>query len=109
MKLNLLERLTILNILPREGNFATLKILRDVQGVLSPSEAEFKEFGITTELNKETNQTQTNWNKKGIEEREINIGEKANDIIVETLKKLNDEKKLNPQHMSAYEKFVGDK
>jgi len=101
MKLNLLERFTLLQILPTEGNFTTLNIVRDLQKVLALSEEEFKEFGVVQEGDK------TTWNKKGREDREIKIGEKATDIIVESLKKLDESKKLTSQHMTIYEKFIG--
>jgi len=100
MKLNILERFKLLQILPQEGNFMTLTIVRKLQETLSLTEAEYKEFEV-----KEDGVT-TTWNEKGREEREIEIGEKATDIIVEALKKLNDENKLTGHHMSLYEKFV---
>jgi hypothetical protein len=100
MKLTLLERLTIQKILPQEGNFATLKILDSLKMSLAPSEEEFKEFGIVLEQGKAT------WNEKGLEEREIVIGEKASEIIKETLIELDKNKKLSTNHISIYEKFV---
>ena len=101
MKLNLIERFTILNLLPKETNFATLKIVRELQKVLSTSEEEFKKYEIKQVEDKIT------WNVKGNEEVEIKIGEKATDIIVEELKKLDNEKKLTKQHLSVYDKFIG--
>ena len=101
MKLNVMERLTLLSILPKEGNFVTLKVLRSLTSNLGLSESELKEFDV------KQNDQQVTWNEKGNEEREIEIGEKATDIIVEALKKLDDEKKLTEQHFSVYEKFVG--
>jgi len=100
MKLNLIERITLLQILPKEGNFVTLRIVRDLKTALSMTEKEFKEFGIKQEG------ANTSWNEKGNEEREIMIGEKATDIIVESLKALDKEKKLTDQHFTVYEKFV---
>ena len=96
-----MERLTLLSILPKEGNFVTLKVLRSLTSNLGLSESELKEFDV------KQNDQQVTWNEKGNEEREIEIGEKATDIIVEALKKLDDEKKLTEQHFSVYEKFVG--
>jgi len=103
MKLNVGERLILLQVLPQEGNFLTLKIIRDLTEVVGLNEKEFKEFGI-----KEAG-GQVSWNQKGIEEREIEIGEKATDIIVEALKKLNETNKLGQRHLSLYEKFIEKK
>lgn len=103
MELNILERFKILQILPQEGNFATLNIVRDLQTSLSPTEEEFKDFEI-----KQVGD-QTSWNEKAIVFKEIKIGEKATDIIVEALEKLDKENKLTAQHISVYEKFVKNK
>ena len=100
MKMNVLERLTLLQILPKESNFATLMIVKNLTSSLGLSEDDYKEFEIKQEEN------QIIWNQKGNEEREIKIGEKATDIIIESLKKLDEEKKLTEQHFSLYEKFV---
>jgi len=103
MKLNLQERFVLLQVLPKEGNFMTLKIVRDLQDSLSPSEEELKECGVTQK------EEQITWNEKGREEKEIKIGEKATDIIVEALDKLDKENKLSTQHMTLYEKFIENK
>jgi hypothetical protein len=100
MNLTLLERIVLLNILPTESNFATLKIVNDLRNTLSFTEEEYKEYEIVQDGNKLT------WNLKGNEEQEITIGEKATDIIVEALKKLDEGKKLTMQQYSVYNKFI---
>jgi len=100
VKLNLMERFLVLQILPKETNFATLKVLRLLQERLSPSEEEFKEFEIKQDGDKIV------WNSKGIEERNIEIGSKAQDIVCDALKILDKDKKLTLNHMSVYNKFV---
>jgi len=100
MKLNIFERLVLLPILPAEGNFVTLKIVKNLKENIALSESDFKEFEIKQEGE------QINWNEKGNEEREIEIGEKATDIIIESLKKLDKESKLTERHFTLYEKFV---
>ncbi len=100
MKLNLGERITTLSILPKESSFATLKIARDLQGVLAPSEEEIKEFEVSQEGQ------QIKWNAKGVEEKEIEIGEKATDLVVEALKELDTQKKLTARHLTLWAKFI---
>ena len=103
-KLNIGERLMILELLPKEGNFVTLKIVRDLQGALSFTEKELKEFGMTFEG------TNVKWiPEKSKETKELEIGEKAEDIIVDALKKLDEDKKLKPNHFGLYELFVENK
>ena len=100
MKLGVFERLILLNILPKEGDFMTLKIVRTMRENLSFSEEEHKALDFKQdELN-------IKWKQEGETDRDINFGEKATDIIVDALKKLNEEKKLTDQHVSLYEKFV---
>ena len=49
MKLNILERLTLVGILPPLGSNATLKILRKLRETLSLSEEELREVGTEWE------------------------------------------------------------
>ena len=101
MKLNLSERFEVLRLLPEQGNFATLKIVSDMRTNLAPSEDEHKKFCIQQQGD------QILWDSaKGAEAVEIPIGEKATDIIVDALKKLDESGTMTARHMSLYEKFV---
>ena len=102
-KLNISERLTVMNLLPKEGSFITLKVIRDTVSILGIQDKEFKEFGVKQEGER------VSWNSKGNEEKIIELGEKATDLIVEALKKLNEEKKLEQVQFSLFEKFVDKK
>jgi len=101
MKLNLLERIVLLNILPQESNFITLKIVNDLKNSLSFTEEEYKYYNVKQEGDR------INWDLTGNEEKEISIGEKATDIIVDQLKKLDEQKKLTMDMYSIYSKFIG--
>jgi hypothetical protein len=98
MKLNFLERFTLLGLLPTEGNYITFKLLIDLKGALAPNEKEIKECDI-----KENNGRVT-W-KKSID-KEIEIGDKTKEIIVGVLKKLDEQGKINDQNLSLFEKFI---
>lgn len=100
MKLNVRERILLLNILPQETNFVTLRIIRNLKENLSFKENELKEYEIKIEGEK------VFWNLEKDNEAEIEIGEKATDIIVEALKKLDKENKLTMDFVSLYEKFI---
>jgi len=100
MNLNVFERLVLLPILPAEGDFLTLKIMRELKESLSMSQTDLDEFEV-----KQAGE-QVTWNEKGNEEREIEIGEKATEIVIDSLKKLDKEKKLTDRHFTVYEKFV---
>jgi hypothetical protein len=100
MELTVLERLMLLSILPQEGDFTTLKIIRNLKEELSFSEEEHKK------LNFRQFDGKMEWDLAGDENKDVAIGEKATDVIVACLKKINDEKKLNESLFSLYEKFV---
>ena len=100
MKLNVLERITALGLLPEKADNATFKIIDILKADLGLNEAEWKEFGVVQK------DDQMIWNEKGREEREIKIGEKATDILVEALKKLDKAKDLTEAQNILFEKFV---
>ncbi len=102
-KLTLSDRFTILSILPAEGNFATLKIVRKLREQLSLTEAEIKEYKVLQR------DDQITW-AKGDKTTEMEFGEFAEGLIKERLEKLNETNKLEDKHFMLYEKFVeGDK
>ena len=101
MNLQVGERLVLLSTLPQEGNFTTLKIVRELRESLSFSEEEHKTYGFNQEGD------MVFWDKAKDTPKDVHIGEKATDIIVDALKKLNDNKKLRNEHFTLYEKFVG--
>ena len=100
MKLNVLERLILLSILPKEGNFTTLKIIRKLRETLSFSEEEHKALKFKEEDGR------LFWDSSYEALKDIHVGEKAEDVIVSTLKKMDEEKKLTDEHFSVYEKFI---
>ena len=100
-KLNLSERLTLLNLIPKENNFAILRIIRKFTKDLGITDAEHKEFDIVQEGEK------ISWNvDRGLKEKDFEIGEIANQLIVTALEKLDNEKKLEQVHFTVYEKFI---
>jgi hypothetical protein len=102
MKLTVLERITLLGVLPAEGDFVTLKIVRELRENLSFGEDEIKDLKV-----KQTDQRIT-WDVRAEVPggKDIKIGEKATDVIVAALRKLDTEKKLIDQQFTIFEKFV---
>ena len=96
------DRLTLLNILPKEGDFTTIKLMRKLRESLSFDEEELKKIGFVQEGD------QVRWNQEGAASvlKRCQIGEKMTDMIHDALKKLSDEKKLTDQYLSLYERFV---
>ena len=105
MKLTVSERFVLLGVLPPEGNFATLRIVRDLGKNLSFSEEEIKDYSIKIGVNNGVSTAK--WDVvKGNVAKEIKSGEMATQLIVDQLKKLDKEKQLKPTMMTVYEKFV---
>jgi xanthine dehydrogenase molybdopterin-binding subunit B len=102
MKLSIRERIVLLGCLPPQGDYVTLKIIQDLANALGFSEHEIKKFKLYT---KEEDQT-IHWDEKAEELKEVTIGEKAMDVIVNSLKELNKKGKLTTGHLEVYEKFV---
>lgn len=99
MELTVWERFKLLEVLPKEGDFATLKIVRKMREGLSFSEEDFQRFGIKGENGR------YQWAETGVT-TEIPLGEKATDLIVSTLKALDSAKTLSEDYFSLYEKFI---
>ena len=100
MELSIIERLVLLNILPKEGNFLTLKLIRQLRESLSFDEAEIKAVNLRQVDEKVA------WDMDKAVSKKIEIGEKMSDLVVGTLKDLDKEGKLKDEHFSLFEKFV---
>lgn len=102
MELNVLDRMILLTVLPKEGDLTTLRILRDLTSALSFSEAELADLKIT-DTEKGTH-WQTDAAKK-LEHVGVEIGPRAHALILEAFEALNKEKKMNLEFLPTYEKF----
>jgi hypothetical protein len=98
MKLSVLDRVTLLGILPAEGNYLTFKIISDLKLRLSFSEEDIKNFNIRE------SDGRIFWDKS--EDKEVEIGEKAFEIVKESLKKLDEAGKINEHNAPLYERFM---
>ena len=104
MKLTVLERIVLMGILPKESDFTTLKLVRELQNKLSFTEKEHKLLQFQNAPN--GNMT---WNQDGnriVGEVKIDIGDKMKSVIVDILQKLDKDKKITNDLYSLYEKFI---
>lgn len=116
MNLTVNERLNLLSILPREGNFLTIKQVRKLRESLTFNDQEhielqFKSAGEEyedeeTKEKKIVPEGQIHWSAKADVPREVEIGEIGMELIKNTLKKLDETKKLKEEHYSLCEKFI---
>lgn len=101
MKLSVFERLILLNILPMEGDFLTIKIVHDLRTELAFTEEEHAALKFET-----LDTGDVRWVTGADKPKDISIGEVAMGIIRQRLTELDKEKKLTEQHIPIYEKFV---
>lgn len=131
MKITVFERIQLQNLLPAEGDFITLKLVRKLKETLAFSEKEIADIEFknhwkcgacnTTEVSTATPKCSScgnymvpsgmvNWDEaKALDTiKDVHMGRTMHDLCRSALKKLSEEKKLTEQHMSIYEKFVED-
>ena len=104
MELSVLERLMLQAVLPKEGNFTNLKLLRVAKENLSFSEEELKVLQVR-EVGEGADRKMM-WNN-GVSDKNIEFGDTVTDIIKKQLKRLDETNKLTIEHISLYEKFLG--
>jgi hypothetical protein len=97
MKLNVLERIKLMQILPNEGNYVTFKMLIELKSDLTFSEKEYKDLGMVEK------EGQITW-KRNID-KDVVIGEKMSEVIKTALKKIDEEGKVDSQLFSLFDKF----
>lgn len=99
-KLTIPERVHILNLLPNEGSFVTLRVIREISSIVGFSASEIVNYDI-----KESNGEIT-WNDLGNKETSINLIDEQAEIIRKELRKKDADETLNMGIYSVYEKFM---
>jgi len=103
MKLSVLERILLSQILPETGSFMNLKLLRVAKEKLSFTDKENKELSFKQEEGRIT------WNAEKELPFEITLSDVVCNLIKDALIKLDKEEELTMQHMTLYEKFINIK
>ena len=102
-KLNVVERLMLMPLLPQEGSFVTLRLVRTLVQKIGLSAEELKEFDVKESI--DGDKKIITWNKKGDMEKELKFEDKEVEVIVKALNELNGKEKLSQREFSLYEKF----
>lgn len=100
MKLTVLERLVLLNILPKEGDLTTIRIVRELREVLSFSEAEHASLAF-----KPDGDGNMRWNAEADRDEDFIFQPRAYALIADTLEKLAKGEKMMEDYLSVYDKF----
>jgi len=94
------ERFGLLDLLPQQGNFATLGLIEGLRKELVPSEEDFKEMGI------EENEGKIKWVREKDKGKNVEIGPKLFDIIFKLLDDNEKGGRLKSQHYTLFEKIA---
>jgi len=107
MKLEVHERIALLQILPTEGDYAGLKSLRRAREMIGFTQDEIKFYELTVGTN-DKGEPVTNWNPTKAQEqiKDIPVDEYITHLIRDKLSQINNAGKLTENTMSLYEKFV---
>ena len=100
IKLTVMERLMVGNLIPKETSIAKWKIFNDLKDQLSLTEAEIKILDA-----KEAPNGGMTGNWDAVPEKEIAFGEVAENHIKDALKQLDAAEKITEQHLPLCEKF----
>lgn len=100
--LDVFERINLLSILPREGDFTTLKLIRKAREDLSFTEKEHKLLKFENFPD-----GKVTWNANNAKDcvKGFEIGEVVTIQIKDALMKLDARKRLKDEHFTLYEKF----
>ena len=102
MKLTVAERFATLGVLPEQGDFLTLKVLRQLREALSFDEDEMKFYSFKEKGDR------LYWDEsKDTHTKDFEFGDKQTELVVSALQKLDSQKQLTEEHFSIYEKFIG--
>lgn len=98
MRLTIIERIELLKILPKEGDFVTLKLVRDLQNELSFTEEEIKESKMKLKDGSYF------WEKNVM--KDFEFGEATEEILADVLKKVDKVKQLSINLLNVYDLIV---
>ena len=103
MKLEIHERLALLELLPKQGDFAELQALRKAREIISFTQDELDFYEM-----KRADNNQWVWNGGKAAEKVLDapIEQYVVETIRKALSKMDDEHALTELYMSVYEKFI---
>jgi len=106
MILTVFERYNLLGVLPKEGNFKTLRTIRQLQEIVSLSDEENEKWQPKITGRRVEWKTEDENGNAISEETDIPISEHGFNIIREALIAADGASKLQLSHYALYEKFV---
>lgn len=100
MKLNLIERFTLVDLIPKKSDYIMLKQYRNLREKLGLNPEEVKQFSVKLQGENMT------WDNSIDTSKEIKITEIEHDILSKEIRKLDESKILEEKHFTLYNKFI---
>jgi len=104
MKLSIVERLILLGVLPKEGTYITLKLVRELREDLSFNEKEHKLLNFANNEKGQMTWAVEGQNKVG--NKDVKIGDKALSLVKDIFIEMDKKEKITDELFTLYEKFV---
>lgn len=107
MKLNIIERLALMRILPAESDFATVRIVRDIKKKLGFTAEEVEKWKINTvteKIDQGRTISQVTWNKEEDTDADIKLVRVEREIIIKQLEELDNKKQASEIFVDLYDK-----
>jgi hypothetical protein len=106
---SVLERIQLLSILPERGDITTIRIVRQLREDLSFTEEEHKELGFLKSGDVRPDgsvvpENRMEWNP-GFPPKEIEIGDKAREVIVAALDAFNKTEQVDETWIPLFDRF----
>jgi len=99
--MNVGDRLITMSILPKEGSFVTLKVIRSLMSRLGVTSQEIADYEIVEQ------DGQVRWNLEGTKPLDFEFDSVELELIRNQLMKMDRENRLNIEVVPIYEKFCG--
>ena len=100
MKLNVMERLALLNALPQQGSLVTLLTMKTLREKLMLKEEELEQWGVEMV---DQAKGRVTWKENGVVEVEVSPRER--DLIVDALEGMDKRGELTESYLEVCEKF----
>jgi len=101
MLLSILDRLMVLNLLPKKGDVTTLRVIGEVQESVGFTNDEYDKLNFTH------TDKGTNW-ENTVEPKEIQLGSAAAGLLRKALKTKDDAKELTLDELPFYDRIMGE-
>ena len=104
MKLNINDRLNIIDCLPSSSDFKTINICKEIISKVLIDKKEQKEIGMTKSIIQ--GNTNYNWNSDKEKEKNIEFGINELGFLRKQIDRLDKEKKITLNNIDSYNKIM---